>query len=181
MIMSETNKYRQLTTKYCYRADGQPGCGIDIASQGDPVVPWAWQLDLPVAEFSHYNSGHEPRGPIQLRANGIHHLAAEPGTLDFVYSSHLLEDNLEEDWDRILKLWSLMLKPGGYLIILVPERHLWANALKRGQSPNCSHKYEPLVGDMSRHAKAIGLEVIEERLTALDHQDYTIMGVFRKL
>ena len=178
--MSETSRYRNLTTKYCYRADSQPGCGIDIASQGDPVVSWAWQLDLPHDQFAHYNSNYPPRGPIQLRADGTHHAGSEPNSLDFVYSSHLLEDNLEEDWDRIFSLWSSMLKPGGYLIILVPERNLWAAAIAAGQSPNCSHKFEPLVGDMSRHAQAIGLEVIEERLTNCHPGDYTILGVFRK-
>ncbi len=183
--MSETARYRHLTAKYCWiPSDGigikMPGCGVDLASQGDPVVSWAWQLDLPPAEFAFYNDNHEPRGPIQLRADATQHRASEPETLDFVYASHLLEDVLEEDWDRVLSLWASMLKPGGHLILLVPERTLWAEAIAAGQTPNCSHKYEPFVGDMSRHALAIGLEVIEERLTECHPGDYTILGVFRK-
>ncbi len=47
---SETAKYRHLTAEYCFQND-MPAVGVDIASQGDPVVPWAIQLDLPI-EFS---------------------------------------------------------------------------------------------------------------------------------
>lgn len=171
---SETAKYRTLTVPYC------KGAGLDIASQGSPVVPWAWQLDLPPAEFEHYNGGGAPRGPIQLRGNA-RRLPVESGSLDFVYSSHLLEDFPQETWPDILGEWSRVLKSNGYLIILVPERTRWAAAIARGQSPNCSHAGpEPLVGDMSKAAKAIGLQVIIDQMTDLWPEDYSILGVFRK-
>lgn len=178
--MSETARYRSLTRKYCFRYDGEPGCGVDLASGGDPVVPWAWQLELPHDAYMYYNSNQPVRGPIQLRADATQHRAAEAESLDFVYASHLLEDVPEEDWDRVLSMWASMLKPGGYLIILTPERNLWAAALARGQSPNCSHRFEPLVGDVGRHGAAVGLEIVEDRLTALDANDYTILTVLRK-
>lgn len=180
-FMSETSRYRSLTRKYCLRQDGEPGCGVDLASGGDPVVPWAWQLELPHDRYAYYNAGHPVRGPIQLRADAFTHAASEPESLDFVYSSHLLEDTAQSDWPRILGFWSSMLKPGGYLIILTPERNLWAAALARGQTPNCSHSGpEPLVGDVGNAGIAAGLEVVEDRLTALDQNDYTILTVLRK-
>lgn len=178
--MSETSKYRKLTTKYCYVAGSIspiPGCGIDIASQGDPVVPWAWQLDLPPDEFAYYNSNHAPRGPIQLRGNAKA-LPVDSESLDFVYSSHLLEDFLE--WHPVFVEWSRPLKKGGYLIILVPDKDLWAAALAKGQPPNCSHTHESYAGEMSTYATKVGLEVIEDRLTNCFDGDYTILGVFRK-
>jgi hypothetical protein len=51
--MSETSKYRHLTEPYCRDGAGRPLTVLDVASQGDPVVTWAWQLDLPEAEFHH--------------------------------------------------------------------------------------------------------------------------------
>ena len=172
---SETAKYRNLTTPYCR------GAGLDIASQGSPVVPWAWQLDLPHEEFSYYNGGGAPRGPIQLRGHA-HALPVETESLDFVYSSHLLEDYPRERWPEIMKEWARPLKHMGYLIILVPERERWAAALARGQSPNCSHAGpEPVLGDMSAAAQATGcLEVVIEKLTDLWPEDYSILGVFRR-
>lgn len=177
--MSETARYRHLTRPYCYRADGEPGCGIDLASQGDPVVPWAWQLDLPPDKFAHYNSNNPPAGPINLYSDAFVRFV-EDASLDFVYSSHLLEDAPCEERPAILRLWMAALKPGGVLIILVPERNLWAAALAKGQTPNCSHRCEPELGDLSRDAIAVGLEVVEERLTACFEGDYSILGVFRK-
>ena len=179
--MSETARYRHLTRKYCYRDDGEPGCGVDIGSQGDPVVPWAWQVDLPVAEFAHYNSGHAPRGPIQLRTYADR-ACAEPASLDFVYCSHVIEDFSQERWPEIFRVWAAMLKPGGKIIVLVPEVTLWNQAIANGQTPNCSHwAPEPSLGDISKAAATAGLEVIEERMTALDDKDYSILGVLKKV
>ena len=74
-----------------------------------------------------------------------------------------------------------MLKSGGYLIILVPERERWAAAIARGQSPNCSHAGpEPVLGEMSEAARKVNLIVVEERLTDLWPEDYSILGVFQK-
>lgn len=181
--MSETSKYRHLTTPYCYISGSInpiPGAVLDIASQGDPVVPWAWQLDLPHAEFAYYNSNHPPRGPIQLRGHA-NKLPVDDESLDAVYGSHILEDSPKEEWLAMFKEWSRPIKHGGYLIILVPDKKLWNEALARGQTPNCSHRFEPAVGDMSYFAKQIGLEVIEDRLTNCFDGDYTILGVFKKL
>ena len=178
--MSETARYRHLTRPYCYRADGEPGCGIDLASQGDPVVPWAWQLDLPPDKFAWYNSGNPPAGPHNLHGDAFAKFV-EDGSLDFVYSSHLLEDAPSEQWPRILELWARALKPGGVLIILTPERTRWLAALAAGQPPNDLHRHEPLLGDLSRAAVEVGLAVVEERLTECHPGDYTILGCFRRL
>lgn len=178
--MSETSKYRKLTRPYCLRSDGEPGCGLDIASGGDPVVPWAWQIELPDSDYAFYNSNEPIRGAVQLKGDATQHRASEANCLDFVYSSHLLEDVPEERWNAVLSMWASMLKPGGHLIILVPERNLWAAALAKGQPPNCSHRYEPFVGDVSRHAKEIGLTVVKDELTKQFPGDYTILAVLRK-
>lgn len=174
---SESSKYKALTRQYCRLTNGQPGCGVDIASQGDPVVPWAIQFDLPPQEFAFYNDNHLPRGPIQL-TGWAQDLPFESNSLDFVFSSHLLEDFL--DWDPILTEWTRVLKPGGNLIILVPDKELWAAALAKGQPPNCAHKHESYPGELSTYAAKLGLSVIKDELTALFPGDYTILFVGRK-
>lgn len=173
---SETSKYRHLTRVHCFRGDGEPGCGIDLASQGDPVVPWAWQLDLPEDQFLHYNDNNPIRSPVNLRGDAFARFV-EPGSLDFVYSSHLLEDKPLEEWESILKRWREALKPGGRLIVLCPERQLWGDAIKAGQCPNCAHRYEPLLGDLSKAAEAAGFFTLIERLTDVFPGDYSILYV----
>lgn len=174
---SETWKYRHLTAPFCYR-DGQPGCGVDVASQGDRVVPWAVSFDLPRREFSHYCGGHPEKGPIHLRGFA-NHLPFESNTLDFLYSSHLLEDYL--DWTPVLTEWIRVLSPGGNLIILVPDKVLWNKAIQNGQTPNCSHKHESYVGELSTYANKMAIHVIKDQLTAVCDGDYSILFVASKL
>jgi len=173
---SETARYRHLTRQHCFREDGQPGCGIDLASQGDAVVPWAWQLDLPEAEFMIYNDNHPIRSPVNLRSDAFGRFV-EPNSLDFIYCSHLLEDRPYEEWGTIMGNWRSALKPNGKLIVLCPERNLWAEAIKRGQCPNCAHRYEPLLGDLTKAGEAAGFLTVLERMTNVFDGDYSVLYI----
>lgn len=172
MYESESSKCRSEYVKYC------EGCGLDIASQGDPCVPWAWQLDLPPAEFAHYNSNNPLRGPVQIRGDA-RKLPVDSESLDFVFSSHLLEDFA--DWNPILKEWTRVLKKGGRLIILVPDKVLWNDALSKGQPPNDAHRHESYVGELTTYCESLGLKPVEDRLTNMFPGDYTILFVGIKL
>lgn len=174
---SETSKYRHLTAPHC------KGNGIDIASGGDAVVPWAISFELPEDKYNHYNSNQPPRGPIHWRSeNAVFRLPFRNGVLDFVYSSHLIEDYHQEQWIPMFKEWLRCLKPGGKIIVLVPEVKRWNYAVKvLGQCPNCSHHApEPSLGDVSRAFEKLGMTDIEEFLTECVPNDYTIMAVGRK-
>lgn len=169
---SESGKYLHLTQQYC------KGNGVDIGSQGWPVVPWAIQIELPEAEFAHYTSGKKLDQAGVFRGDG-RALPFKDGVLDFVYASHVLEDFV--DWEPILREWVRVLKPGGYLIILVPDKKLWNEAIKRGQPPNCAHTHESYAGELTTYTGRIGVRVLEDRLTALYPEDYSILFVGQKL
>lgn len=170
--MSEAAKYLTLISPYL------TGCGIDIGSQGMSVIPTAIGIDLPEDEFNVYNGGHPPRGPIQMRLDGCKKLPFDSRSLDYVFSSHLLEDC--EFWGPVLVEWARVIKPGGHLIILIPDKHLWAEAMKRGQLGNPAHKHEGRPGELSTYADKLGLEVIMDQLTNQFPNDYTIVFVGRK-
>jgi predicted O-methyltransferase YrrM len=163
---SETGKYRHLTAGYC------DGVGIDIGSQGVPVVPWAMNVDLPMIEFDRYCNYEISKGPVQLRC-GAQRLPIESNSLDFVYSSHLLEDF--QDWTPLLAEWVRVLKGGGRLVILMPDKQRWLEAMARGQQGNPFHQHEAAVGEISKYADSLGLDVIEDRLTDCWPDDYTII------
>lgn len=169
--MSETSKYLELILPHVH------GNVIDIASGGWPVVPNAIQIELPQAEFAHYNSGRIPSTPIQWRGSATD-LPFKDGVVDTVYSSHLLEDFLE--WEPVLREWVRVLKPGGNLVILVPDKVLWNEAIRKGQPPNCQHRHEAYVGELSTYAEALGLDVVTDRLTACHEGDYSILFVATK-
>lgn len=176
---SEIEKYQGLIWKYCLW-EGMPGVGVDVACGGKCCVPWAIPFDLPPKEYAFYNSNNRPRGPIALTGQA-HKLPFESGSLAFVCSSHWLEDTGLHEWPMIFTEWMRVLRPGGNLIVLIPEAQRWNYAVRvLGQNPNCAHVHEGAVGEMSEVARGIGLEVVEERLTDLEKNDYSILGVFRK-
>lgn len=84
--------------KYC------KGQGLDIGYGGDPVASNVRGWD-----FEH--------GDAQL-LRGL-----DDASFDFVYSSHLLEHL--PDIELALKNWWRVLKPGGYLLLLLPHRDLY--------------------------------------------------------
>lgn len=173
-MSSETEKYRHLTSPYCQ------GAGVDIASQGDAVVPWAMSFDLPEREFMRYSSGQPPKGPIHLRGHA-EKLPFDSGSLDFVYSSHLLEDFA--DWVPILSEWCRCVRIGGRIIILIPDMYLWNVAIRNGQPPNCQHRHEGKVGELSDVFRLYfgHFEILEDRLTTITPEDYTIMFVAKRV
>lgn len=169
--MSETAKYRHLTVPYCN------GNGVDLGSGGNPVVPWAISVDLPGEQYATYNAGNLPEHSVHWRGDALN-LPFKDGVLDFVYSSHLLEDFA--DWMPALREWTRVLKRGGKLVVLLPDKHRWAEALRRGQPPNCAHRKEGEVGALTRETKGI-VRPIEDRLTDLTPEDYSILFVGEKL
>ena len=80
------------------------GTGIDIGCGPDPVTPNARRFDLEHGD-----------------ANVISQFVKEQ--FDFVYASHCLE-HMHDPRKTILDWWKLV-KPGGYLFILVPDEDLY--------------------------------------------------------
>lgn len=101
------------------------GVGIDIGCGDDPLVG-AVKFD-------------------KIYGNDAHDLSEfDDGKFDYVYSSHCLEHL--EDPDKALGEWWRVLKPGGYMCIVVPdfalyERYNWPSKF------NSDHKtiWNPLV------------------------------------
>lgn len=170
-MISETAKHRALVAPFC------GGCGLDLGSGGDPIVPWAISVDLPDAEGAAYGTTHFGAF-VELRGDATHLHWFRDGVLDWVYSSHLLEDF--GGWQGVLREWMRVVKPGGQLLLLVPEVTRWAAAVAAGQPCNCHHVHEFTLGEISHVIRLMpGWEVVEERLAA--PEDYSIFVHARRL
>lgn len=166
MNMSETAKYRSLTVEHC------DGDGIDIGSGGDPVVPWAISVDLAPDAYAQYNAGNPPPNPIHLHCDA-RILPFKDGTLDWVYASHVLEDFWP--WGPVIDEWSRVLKRGGKLIILIPDKELWAAAIAAGQPPNCAHQHEGSPGEIGQYFHE--WTILRDSRTDLFPGDYSILFI----
>lgn len=109
--------------------------GLDLGFGGDPISPKSITLDLPT--------------PYCIIGNSPQHLSGDArslywfndAVLDYVYSSHLLEDFPASETVKALSEWLRVIKKGGLLILYCPNQHLYLlHCQKRKSAPNNAHK-----------------------------------------
>ena len=123
---SETSKCRGRLERFCV------GDGADLGFGGDPITPTAIRMDMP----NQY--GTVGKYPVQLRGDAADLFWFRDNTLDYVFSSHLLEDF--QDTESVLREWLRVIKPGGHLIIFCPdEQRFRAHCNRTGQPYNPHH------------------------------------------
>lgn len=89
------------------------GDGIDIGAGGDPLGNYSEFFPL----MKSVRSWDLPDGDAQLMAS------VPDNSFDFVNSSHCLEHM--RDPVEAMRNWSRIVKPGGYLVLLVPDEDLY--------------------------------------------------------
>lgn len=128
-MISETSLCRERLKKYCI------GTGLDLGFGGDPISPRSITLDL---ETPYCIVGTAPQ---HLRGDARSLYWFKDGSLDYVYSSHLLEDFPALEIPGILKEWLRVIKKGGYLVLYCPNQWLYLHdCVKRKSPPNNAHK-----------------------------------------
>ncbi len=130
--VSETSKCRARLAPYC------KGNGLDLGCGGDLIVPDAIGVDMPRP----YTSVGDR--PVHLKGDARMLTWFVDESIDYIFSSHLLEDfaNTEE----VLTEWLRVLKPGGVLILFLPVEQVYRkHCAATGQHYNESHA----VPDMS--------------------------------
>ncbi|HEV2692370.1 MAG TPA: methyltransferase domain-containing protein [Verrucomicrobiae bacterium] len=131
LYQSETSKHRSKLVSYC------TGCGIDIGFGGDPITPNAVRVDFPTPYAYTGELG------VQLAGDARDLRWFKDGALDFVYSSHVLEDFDEDETGPVLREWSRVLRPGGKLVLLQPDQQRYlAYCKKTGQGVNTHHSID---------------------------------------
>jgi predicted SAM-dependent methyltransferase len=141
---SETSKCRSRLLPFCN------GYGVDLGFGGDPISPQAIRVDSPspYAETGAYS--------VQLGGDATRLHWFQDGVLDYVYSSHLLEDF--PDTESVLREWLRVLKPGGNLIIFCPDEQIYrAHCQSTGQMYNTNHKHADFsLNKVKEHLQKIG-------------------------
>jgi predicted SAM-dependent methyltransferase len=128
MYTSETSRVRASLSKWC------SGYGVDLGHGGDKILPRAIAIDLHVP---HAETGTDP---VQLGGDAALLPWFRDEVLDFVYSSHLLEDF--HDTVSVVNEWARVLKFGGYLVLYLPDEQIYQRfCAQNGTSPNAAHKH----------------------------------------
>jgi predicted SAM-dependent methyltransferase len=123
---SETSKCRARLAPYCQ------GDGVDLGFGGDPITKSAVRMDKP----DQY--GTVGSFPAQLRGDAAALRWFRDGVLDYVFSSHVLEDF--HDTEGVLREWLRVLRPGGRLVLFCPdEARFRAHCARTGQPYNTNH------------------------------------------
>lgn len=100
------------------------GKGLDIGAGNDPIMPDVDTFDL--YQGATFKGNAETLDEIR------------DASYDWVYSSHCLEHL--DDPRKALKNWWRVVKPGGYLIIVVPHRDLYEKKTTLPSRFNLEHK-----------------------------------------
>lgn len=125
---SETSRCRARLAPYCQ------GYGLDLGFGGDPITPSAIRMDMP-QPYTYVGSL-----PVQLGGAAENLFWFRDNVLDFIYSSHLLEDY--EDVESVLREWLRVLKPGGMLITFCPDEKVYRkHCAETYQVYNPAHKH----------------------------------------
>jgi SAM-dependent methyltransferase len=126
-MAGETSKIRETVLSFI-----KPGMnGIDLGYGGDCLSPSTIALD----QVKPYNwVGKDPQ---QLFGSALDLYWFKANVLDYVYSSHLLEDF--ENTTEILKEWRRVIKPNGLLILYLPNEKRY-RAIERPELYNKNHK-----------------------------------------
>lgn len=152
--MSETAVCRNRLSVYC------KGNGVDLGYGGDPIVPTAITVDMSLPYVKYDNH------PQNLSGDARNLYWFKDGVLDYVYSSHLLEDFPREETKGILIEWLRVLKSGGHLVLYLPhELRYREHCSKTGQPYNGAHKIEEMSLDYIRKiVLEIGnVDIVHER------------------
>lgn len=128
MTVSETSLCRHRLARFCR------GSGLDLGCGGDLVVPHAIGVD----QSKPYNLVGDQ--PIHLRGDARVLEWFTDGCLDFVFSSHLLEDFPAEQTEAVLREWARVLRSCGHLVLYGPDEVIYRQHCKEtGQNYNASH------------------------------------------
>jgi SAM-dependent methyltransferase len=161
MINSWTEHARPVVEPYL------KGYGVDLGYGGEAILHNSINIDLPKP---YTNVGNDP----QHYGCDCRELPFKDETLDYVYSSHLLEDS--EDIATVLTEWLRVLKPNGILALCLPyERKYREYCRKRGEGRNKHHSHEDMRPELVTDAAQLSIELIQ------DLEPYSFVIVARKL
>jgi len=100
-------------------------------------------------------------------------------TMDYVYSSHVVEDFTESETFDLLLEWWRVIKVGGYLVLYLPHEDLYPKVGEPGANPEHKQNLNPdkIISVMKR----VGGWILLENEVRPHGNEYSFFLVFKKL
>jgi SAM-dependent methyltransferase len=160
---AESQKVYCMVRKY---TDGK--CGLDIGCGGWKIIG---SIGIDIRPGVADIVGDITKGLAELlKKKGQR---GRPKKYDYIFSSHLLEDFDKKQQVKLLEDWLSFLKPGGHLILYVPEKGSF-------QGCNLAHKREFTKGDLEELFEMFKLKIAERYYESEAKSGYSIVLVGRK-
>jgi len=172
MVWKADQEFRPESTKIVWEvAPYLRGRGLDVGAGTFKILPHAISVD---------NGHHEIFGQFikpDVKVQDAEDLSVFGSqSMDFVYSSHLLEHLVNPD--KALKEWWRLLKPKGVLVMYLPHEDLYPKMGEPGANTDHKHNLnETKVIEWMKDAGKWDLEVCEVRD---QDEEYSFLMVFRK-
>src|SRR5574337_68290 len=126
----EVDTRRERLLKYC------KGCGVDLGFGGTAISRSAIAVDR--EEHDPSRARNPDAMPTHLVGDVRNLYWFRDGVLDYVFSSHCLEDFV--DVEAVLKEWLRVIKPGGYLVLFLPDEVVY-RSITPDEIRNQAHKH----------------------------------------
>lgn len=170
MVWSVTNAQGNESKKIVWEvAKYLRGRGVDLGAGEFRVLPHVITVD----NCNHNKFGYDIRPDVYSDCDKLEIFGS--ATLDFVYSSHLLEHI--EDTRAALKEWWRVLKQGGYLILYLPHKLFYPNVGQPGANPD--HKHDFMPEDIIKQMPD-GWDLVEKQ-DRNEGEEYSFLLVFKKI
>lgn len=131
--MSETSRSRKRLAEY---VDQYNDVGVDVGFGGDPFLSNSICFDLA-------NPYTKVGASVQHLAGDCRSLPFLDCSLDYIYSSHLIEDFTYDEQVDILFHWATKIKVYGRILLVGPDQQKFLQHCKNtGQPLNLAHKEE---------------------------------------
>lgn len=169
MVWSVTNAQCNESKKIVWEvAKYLRGRGVDLGAGDFKVLPHAISVD----NGNHAQFGFVMRPDVSSDCEKLDVFAS--ASLDFVYSSHLLEHI--EDTEAALKEWWRLVKLGGYMVLYLPDKRFYPNIGQPGANPDHKHDFLPedIISKMPD-----GWDLVE-RQDRNENEEYSFLLVFKK-
>ncbi|HZY94839.1 MAG TPA: class I SAM-dependent methyltransferase [Candidatus Bathyarchaeia archaeon] len=128
------------------------GTGVDIGCGLNKIHAAAIGIDK---KLSSSDFGY-PFGA-QVRADGSNLSWFSSKSLDYVFSSHCLEHF--HDAAGVLGEWIRVIRPGGYLVLIMPHKQRYPNVGTPGANTDHKHDYDP--DDIAKLVDGYGFRIAQ--------------------